>query len=212
MKDLAVLILFVGTGLFLFIPIRKKLNEIKKYQQEQLALYEQKRERYRNFTSEVFDQTPDEELTQAVIYHIMSKEDKLYEGDEISGELIDVLTPGEKIIYTIYQIEASMNNGRGSLHSFFINEPYCQYRNYAIDTFEKIGCHDVAKLMQAALKLAEMIEKDEEIENDDSEYGNYNFADFTSKLISMMQTSQVVAKATNYVRANKKEFIDMEVK
>lgn len=212
MENLAVWILFIGTGLFLFFPIRKRLNEVKKYQQEQLALYEQKREKYRNFTSELFDQIPDEELTQAVIYHIMAKEDKLYEGDEITGELIDVLTPGELIVYTIYQIESSMNNGRGSLHSFFIDEPFCLYRDYAVNTFEKIGCHDVAELMKAASNLAEKIEKDEEVESDDSEYSNYNFADFTSKLISMMKTSQVVVKATNYVRANKKEFIDMEEK
>ena len=86
----------------------------------------------------MFDPAPDEELTHAVLFHLLAKEDKLYEGEEITGTLIDVMTPSELLIYTIYQVELSMEGGRGSLHSFFIKEPYCLYRPYAIKAFEAV--------------------------------------------------------------------------
>ena len=72
------------------------------------GLHEENRGKYSHFTSEVFDQTPDEELTHAVLFHLLAKEDKLYEGEEITGTLIDVMTPSELLIYTIYQVELSM--------------------------------------------------------------------------------------------------------
>ena len=61
--------------------------------------------RYSHFTKRSVDQTPDEELTHAVLFHLLAKEDKLYEGEEITGTLIDVMTPSELLIYTIYQVE-----------------------------------------------------------------------------------------------------------
>ena len=58
----------------------------------------------------MFDQTPDEELTHAVLFHLLAKEDKLYEGEEITGTLIDVMTPSELLIYTI--LSSRTFNGR----------------------------------------------------------------------------------------------------
>ena len=117
-------ILFLGGCLFLMYFYSGKMRQVKKYQKQQRAAYEENRVKYSHFTSEVFDQTPDEELTHAVLFHLLAKEDKLYEGEEITGTLIDVMTPSELLIYTIYQVELSMEGGRGSLHSFFIKEPY----------------------------------------------------------------------------------------
>ena len=136
----------------------------------------------------------------------------MYEGEEITGTLLDVMTPSELLIYTIYQVELSMEGGRGSLHSFFIKEPYCLYRPYAIKAFEAVDCHEIAELMTAAEKLAVMIENEEEIELDeDSDYGKYNFSDFTSSLLSMLKSSGIVNKAAKFIRENKNDFIDLEV-
>lgn len=143
----------------------------------------------------------------------MAKEDKLYEGEEIKGSLKDVLTHGELLIYTIYQVEASMKGNQGSIHTFFIQEPYCTYRPYVKEAFEAIGCHDVVELMEAAERLAVMIEKDEDTEiDDDSDYGKYNFADFTNELMPMFKSLDIVSKTGKYIRENKNDFIDMEVK
>ena len=175
-------ILFLGGCLFLMYFYSGKMRQVKKYQKQQRAAYEENRVKYSHFTSEVFDQTP------------------------------DVMTPSELLIYTIYQVELSMEGGRGSLHSFFIKEPYCLYRPYAIKAFEAVDCHEIAELMTAAEKLAVMIENEEEIELDeDSDYGKYNFSDFTSSLLSMLKSSGIVNKAAKFIRENKHDFIDLEV-
>lgn len=203
---------FIGGCLFLAYFYSGKVRQVKQYQKQQRAVYEENRVKYRHFTSELFDQTPDEELTHAVLFHLLAKEDKLYEGEEITQTLKDVMTPSELLIYTIYQVELSMEGGRGSLHSFFIKEPYCLYRPYAIEAFETVDCHEIAELMKAAEKLATMIENDEEIEIDeDSDYGKYNFSDFTDSLLSMLKSSGIVNKAARFIRENKNEFIDLEV-
>lgn len=205
-------ILFIAGCLFLMYFYSGKMRQVKKYQKQQRAVYEENRTKFRHFTSELFDQTPNEELTHAVLFHILAKEDKLYEGDEIDQTLIDVLTPSELLIYTIYQVELSMEGGRGSLHSFFIKEPYCLYRPYVQEAFNAVECHEIAELMAAADKLATMIENDEEIEIDEeSDYGKYNFSDFTSSLLSMLKSSRIIEKAGDFIRANKNDFIDLEV-
>lgn len=57
-----------------------------------------------------------------------------------------------------------------------------------------------------------MIENEEEIELDeDSDYGKYNFSDFTSSLLSMLKSSGIVNKAAKFIRENKNDFIDLEV-
>lgn len=205
-------ILFIGACVFLLYFYGGKLRKVKAYQKQQQVVYEERRMKYRHFTSDLFDETTNEELTHAVLFHILAKEDKLYEGDEIDKTLIDILTPGELLIYTIYQVELSMEGGRGSLHTFFIKEPYCLYRPYVQDAFNTMGCHDIAELMVAADKLATIIETEDEIGIDeDSDYGKYNFSDFTGSLLSMLKTSGIVEKAGKFIRENKNDFIDLEV-
>ena len=204
-------ILFIAGCLFLLYFYSGKFRKMKAYQKQQQAIYEQNRIKYRHFTSELFDETADEELTHAVLFHILAKEDKLYEGDEINQTLVEILTPSELLIYTIYQVELSMEGGRGSLHSFFIKEPYCLYRPYVQEAFKSMNCYDIAELMEAADKLATMIENDQEIEIDESsDYGKYNFSDFTNALLAMLKSSGLVEKAGSFIRAHKNDFIDLE--
>ena len=56
-------------------------------------------------------------------------------------------------------------------------------------------------------------ENDEEIDIDDgSDYGNYNFSDFTNALASALKTSGILLKAAKFIREHKDEFIDAEDK
>ena len=204
--------LFLIGCAFIFFSYGKKMRKYQKIRKEQQLQFENNREKYRHFTSELFDETPDEEMTHAVLFHIMGKEDKIFESDEI-GSLIDILTHSELLIYTIYQVELSLEGGRGSLHTFFIKEPYCTYRPYVKEAFEAVDCHEIAELMVAADKLATAIENDEEIDIDDgSDYGNYNFSDFTNALASALKTSGILLKAAKFIREHKDEFIDAEDK
>ena len=47
-------------------------------------------------------------LTRAVIFHINAKEDRLYEDDNYDGNIIPYLTHEELLIYTMYQLECSL--------------------------------------------------------------------------------------------------------
>lgn len=203
--------LFIAACIFLLILFGKRIFQINKLQRNKRREYEHDRVKYRHFTSEMFDETPDDKLIYAVIYHIMAKEDKLYEDEKINGTLKDVLTHSELLVYTIFQVESSMEGRRGSIHSFFINEPYCLYRPYLKEAFVAVGCYEIAELLASAEKLALMIENDEEIEIDDSDYGRYNFADYTNALMSMLKASEIILKTGEFIRKNKKDFIDMEV-
>lgn len=201
-------ILFAISAIVLVYFYGKKMLQVKELKQRQHFEYEENRLKYRNFSSELFDETPNDKLTPAVMFHIMAKEDQLYEGDEIAGTLKDVLTHGELLIYTIFQVEASMEGGRGSIHTFFINEPYCIYRPYVQEAFETVDCHEIAEVMEAAEKLAIMIENDEEIDDDNDQC---NFADYTDTLMSMFKSLDVVSKTGKYIRENKSDFISTEV-
>ncbi|WP_294578168.1 hypothetical protein [uncultured Thomasclavelia sp.] len=204
-------ILFILGCLFLFLSYSKKLKKYRNIQKQQKQQYEENRVKYQHFTSELFDETPDEELTHAVLFHILAKEDKLYEGDEIQGTLVDVLTHSELLIYTIYQVEMSLEGGRGSIHNFFIKQPYCLYRPYAKEAFETVNCPELAELISAADDLAKAVENDEDIDlDDDSDYGTYNFSDFTNAIASSLRTSGLLEKAAKFIRNNKNDFIDIE--
>ena len=74
MDNSIIWIFFAGACIFWLYSASGKM----KAQQKQQIEYEENRVKYRNFTSEMFDGTPDDELTQAVMFHIMTKEDKLY--------------------------------------------------------------------------------------------------------------------------------------
>lgn len=205
-------IIFVGAGIFLFYFFNKKVGPVKKMQQEQQQAYEENRIKYRTLSSVQFDQVLDDQLYQAVLFHILAKEDKLYEDDEIKGTLNDHLTHGELIVYTIHQVKSAMEGGNGSIHTFFISEPHCTYRPYVKEAFNEIDCLEIQELMEAAERLAVKVENDEEFELDnDSKYGNYNFAELTTELLSLFQAPDFTVKIAKYIRDNKNDFIDMEV-
>ena len=79
-------ILFLGGCLFLMYFYSGKMRQVKKYQKQQRAAYEEKRVKYSHVTSEVYDQTPDEELKHAVLFHLLAQEANLYAGVELTGQ------------------------------------------------------------------------------------------------------------------------------
>lgn len=206
-------ILFLAGLLFLTLFVTKRMGAMKKAQKVAQAQFQENREKFRVFTSEMFDEVPDNELTHAVLFHIMAKEDQRFDGDVIEDTpLSELLTHGELMIYTIYQVELSMGGGRGSIHSFFIDDAYAPYRPYVEEAFKAVNCFEMANLMIAAARLAEIIELDLEDEENDiqGDFATYNFADYTNELMSQLKSSGIVDRAGAYIRANKEEFIDRE--
>lgn len=192
---------------FLIMP---KLRKIRQLQKEQMAKHLEKMEYYKTLTSEQFDHTPEEELSHAVLYHIMEKENQMYDQDDLkSYDIYDYLNDDERLVYTIYQLELSLEGGRGSVHTFFIDERFEKYRDLIDSSFRAIHCYEIAELMAAAKHLADIIEMDLEDE-DDSDYSSYNFQDFTNELMSLLKSAGVVEKTNTYIKEHKESFIDKE--
>lgn len=211
MEFLIVWVAFALCCLFLFVTFGRRFMRISAKNKERIAKMEEEKDVFSHLTSEVFDQTENIDLTRAVLYHIQAKEDRLFEDDEYDGNIIPHLTYEELMIYTLYQVENSLEGGRGSIHSFFISEPYCSFRPYYKEAYEILNCHEVVHLLEEAEKLAVLIENDQEDDIDeDSDYATYNFADFTNELMSMLRSSNLAEQAGEYIRAHKDSFIEKE--
>lgn len=209
MEFLVVWVGFALCCLFLIVTFGKRFLQIRATNKERIAKIEEEKNIFSHLTSDVFDQTETIDLTRAVIYHIQAKEDRLYEDEDYDGNLIPHLSHEELMIYTLFQVESSLEGGMGSIHSFFITEPYCSYRPYYKEAFETQNCHEIVHLLEEAEKLAILIENDQEDDIDeDSDYATYNFADFTNELLALLRSSGLAEKAGEYIREHKDSFIE----
>lgn len=211
MEFLVVWVAFALCCVFLIITFGKRFLQIRANNKKRLEKIEEEKDIFSHLTSKVFDQTETIDLTRAVIYHIQAKEDRLFEDDDYDGNLIPHLSHEELMIYTLFQVENSLEGGRGSIHSFFILEPYCSYRPYYKEAYEMLNCHEIVHLLEEAEKLAILIENDQEDDIDeDSDYATYNFADFTNELMALLRSSGLADKAGEYIREHKDGFIEKE--
>ena len=191
--------------LFIGISFLKRLNAVKKMRQEALNKYDETKEEFKTLTSTQFDEIKVDELTHAVIFRIMEKD----ESRDPNVPLVSLLSHPEKLIYTIYLVELSMGGGRGSIHSFFLDEQYQDFVSFSQEAFEAVQMFTVSKLMEGASNLAKVIEEEKE-DDIEGEYSNYNFADFTAQIMGELKSSAIVTIAGQYIKDHKDQFIDKE--
>lgn len=204
-------IVFALCCAFLIAFFGKRIARVQKNKKEQVAKFEEEKNIFSHLTSAVFDETETSDLTKAVILHIQAKDDRLLEDDDYDGNIISHLTHEELMIYTMYQVENSLQSRNGSIYSFFVDEPYCLYKPYYQEAYETMNCHEIAHLLEEAEKLAVLIENDQEDDIDeDSDYATYNFSDFTNELKALLRSSGLVNKAGEYIRTHKEGFIEKE--
>lgn len=203
-------VLFIGASIFLSVFYTKRMRKIKKMQKQQEEVFNQTKEEYETISSEKFDNIEYDNFLEAIYCHILAKEEK-FDDSGSEGEFINELSHGEKLIYTIFQIQGAINSTRnGSLHSFFITQPYCQYVPYCIEVLEVLEMRETVELMKSAKHLADVIASDKEEDEDDGDYSTYNFSDFTSELLTQFQSSNVKERMNKYISEHKEEFIDKE--
>ena len=202
-------IVFALCCFFLISFFGKRIMRVKNARKQQEAKFEEEKDLFSHLTSAVFDEADTNDLTKAVIFHIQAKEDRLFDNDDYDGNIIPYLTHDELMIYTLYQVENYLQQRNGSIHSFFIDEPYCLCRPYYKEAYELMNCHEIAHLLEEAEKLAIMIENDQEDDIDEnSDYATYNFSDFTNELKALLRSSGLFNKAGEYIRAHKDSFIE----
>lgn len=185
---------------YLIIAIFSASRILKKRQAEMMAAYQEKQEKYAHIDEALFDATPDEELREGVMIRIFKKEDEDFE------HLKDNLTGGQRVIYTLYQMEIAVDQGRGSVYNFF-TAPSKEYMPYLIESFKAVGSDKLAELMEKiiALVIAEQSGKyDEENLDEDAP----SFQDYTFDYMDMVESEQLNDKLVKYMREHKQDFID----
>ena len=200
--------LFIAALLFLGFFFMKRINEGKAQRQKAMLEYEEKKERYSYLRPGVLDVCPREDVTAAALFHCMRKENDDFD------HYFENMNESEKIVYGIYMLTTSLEGRNPSLHSFFLSPATQPYVPIVVDIFERVGSHELADLMKAAKRFAEIIENDEDDDEDDPEmgdYARYNFSDFTNEFITLVSTTNLNEKLTQYVLEHKEDFYDNDI-
>ena len=200
--------LFIAALIFLGYFFMKRVNEGKAQRQKALLEYEEKKEKYSYLRPGSLDVCPREEITAAALFHCMRKENDDFE------HYFEKMNDSEKIVYGIYMITTSLEGRNASLHSFFLSPASQPFVPMVVDIFETVGSHELADLMKAARRFAEIIENDEDDDEDDPEmgdYSRYNFTDFTNEFITLVSTTNLNEKLTQYILEHNEYFYDYEI-
>ena len=132
-------LLFAVIG-YLLIGIVMSFKQVKKMQEQSMEEYQAKQEKFKHITEELLNETSDEELREGILMHIFNKEDEDFEN------LKNNLTAGELVVYTLYQMEIAVEQGRGSVHRFF-DGPSKVYASDLVESYKAVGCPKLSDLM-----------------------------------------------------------------
>ena len=206
--DLVVWVLFIGALVFLGYFFTKRVIDNKKIRQQMQMEYLERKEKYTYLRPGIFDTCPREDVSAAAIFHCIRKEDEDFD------HYFEKMNYSEKVVFGIYQVSLSLEGQGSSIHSFFLSPSNRPFVPIIVDIFEEVGAHDIAELMRAARRFAEIIENDEEDDEDDPEMGDfsrYNFSDFTNEFVSLVNTTNLNEKITRFILEHKEDFYDTDI-
>lgn len=206
--DLIIWVAFIVMLTFLIYFFTKRISVNKKIRQEQMMRFQENKMKYMYLKPGIFDECPRADVTAAALFHCQRKEDEDFD------HYFENMNESERIVYGIYQVGSSLQGANGSIHSFFLSPATKPYVPMCVDMFEKIGSHEIADLMRAARRFAEIIENDEDDEEDDPEmgdYSRYNFTDFTNEYVSLVNSTNLNEKLTQYILNHKEDFYDNDI-
>lgn len=201
-------IVFFIALIFLMILMGKKMKKTKQARMKAQMEYAERKEKYSYLKSGILDECPREEVSAAALFHCMRKEEEDFDN------YFDNFNESEKVIYGIYQLTSSLQGQNPSIHSFFLSPATQPYVSMIAESFEAVGAHELYDLIRAARRFAEIIANDLEDEDDDPEmgdYSRYNFTDFTQEYVSLVNSTNLNEKVTDFILAHKEDFYDNEI-
>lgn len=153
------------------------------------------------------DECPREDILTAAIIHCMRKEDEDFDN------YFDKMNESEKDIYGIYQLTLTLQGQGASLHSFFLSPSTKLFVPIVDRMFNDVGAYELADLVKAARRFAEIIENDEDDEDDEEMgvYSRYNFSDFTNEFLTLASTTNLSEKMTDFIIEHKEDFYDHDI-
>lgn len=127
---------------------------------------------YETLNSEIIEQTPDDQLVQTIYDNI---ETNFEEGEQYTMDKITKLTKGQQAIFSVWWVEAEVNNG--GFNQFFFNSSG-QLGPMAEDGFELLNATKFGDLMRRANSIfAENKERLEEYDDGTMESFSESYKD-----------------------------------
>ncbi|MEG0685160.1 MAG: DUF4375 domain-containing protein [Coprobacillus sp.] len=204
------LVWILSASMFIFLGyfFTQRMRKNKELRRKAQIAYEERKTRYTYLKPGIFDECPKEDVSAAALFHCMRKEDEDFD------HYFEKMNESEKTIYGIYQVSLSLEGQGASLHSFFLSPASRPFVENIVETFERVDAHDIATLMVAAKRFAEIIENNEEDDEEDEELGDfsrYNFSDFTQEFRSLVSTTNLNEKLIRFILEHKEDFYDYDI-
>lgn len=165
------------------------------------------REIYENLTTEIIDNTQDDKLLQTIFDNI---ETNFEEGEQYSIDKISKLTKGQQAIFSIWMLQAEVNNG--GFNQFYYNSSG-QFSEMAKDGLEFIGAEKFAELVEKANRTYSEIKDELESKNDGTiesfseSYEDNPLNDYDDKFYELEESENLDSIQIEFIRENKEEFI-----
>lgn len=161
---------------------------------------------YKELTKEIIDNTPDEKLLQTIFDNIETVFD---DGEIYTVERIKNLSPGKKAIFSIWILEAEVNNG--GFNQFYYNSSG-NFSELAFEGLILIGATSTADILQRANTIYKNIEEDLRnnddgtIESFSESYENNPLNAFDDEFYN--NEEKLLEIQINYIRENINQFIN----
>ncbi|MFT7012049.1 MAG: hypothetical protein ACJAX0_001179 [Flavobacteriales bacterium] len=202
-------------GLFSFFGCKsdKKNSSVSETDKEMQDLIDKSfeefnnRKIYKTLTDEIIDSTEDDKLLQTIFDNIETNFD---EGEQYTLDKISKLTKGQQAIFSIWMLQAEVNNG--GFNQFYYNSSG-QYSEMARSGLKIIGTIKFAELVEKANNTYSEI-KDELDSKDDGtierfseSYEDNPLNDFDDKFYELEESENLDSLQIVFIRENKEEFI-----
>jgi hypothetical protein len=209
------LIILLIMGLFSFFGCKsdKKNSSVSETDKEMQDLIDKSfeefnnRKIYKTLTDEIIDSTEDDKLLQTIFDNIETNFD---EGEQYTLDKISKLTKGQQAIFSIWMLQAEVNNG--GFNQFYYNSSG-QYSEMARSGLKIIGTIKFAELVEKANNTYSEI-KDELDSKDDGtierfseSYEDNPLNDFDDKFYELEESENLDSLQIVFIRENKEEFI-----
>ncbi|PXV63818.1 uncharacterized protein DUF4375 [Dysgonomonas alginatilytica] len=186
---------------------QKNENNITDKQIEESVRAFENRTIYKKLTKEIIDSANDNELEMIVYDNICSRFNSDYSNDY---EVVKGLSKGQQAIYSIWWVEAEVNNG--GFNQFYFNSSG-KFAEMAIDGFKVIGANKFADLMIEANKIynenKEILEgfDDGTVESFSKSYEDNPLDNMDQKFYEIYNEENLSELRITYIRKNYTEFI-----
>ena len=161
---------------------------------------------YKILSQEIINKTSDDDLIQVVFDNLCEKFPSEFQNEL---EVVKTWNQCRQAIYTIWVLEAEVNNG--GFNQFFENSSG-QFSKYLPELLSQIGAKNFAILMQNAIETYESERlherQDGTLEGFSKSYEDNPLDEFDSKFYELYKTENLQELQIEYIKNNSLHFID----